>query len=126
MDKILKSKLFLCLLFCVPIAVFSQQVTGTVTDGATNMPLAGANVIIKGTSTGTISDFDGKFSINVSSFPATLVFSSLGFTTMEEQLTQARVVNVTLQESATALDEIVISGLASSIKRSNAANSVSS
>ncbi|MEP3838365.1 MAG: SusC/RagA family TonB-linked outer membrane protein [Algibacter sp.] len=126
MYKILKSKLFLCLLFFVPIAIYSQQITGTVTDGVTNMPLVGANVIVKGTTTGTITDFDGKFSIKVNSLPATLVFSSIGFTTLEEKLTTARVVNVTLQESATALDEIIISGLASSVKRTNAANSVAS
>ena len=124
MNKTLHFKLLLITLVFLPLMAFSQQITGTITDGATGQPLAGANVIIKGTSTGTTSDFDGNFSINVNGFPVTLVISSLGFETSEELLTQARVVNVTLEESATALDEVVISGLASSVKRSNLANSV--
>ncbi len=124
MNKTLSLKLLLLSLVFFPLMAFSQQITGTITDGATSQPLAGANIIIKGTSTGTTSDFDGNFSLNVNGFPVTLVISSLGFETNEELLTQARVVNVTLKESATALDEVVISGLASSVKRSNLANSV--
>ncbi|MCF7559341.1 SusC/RagA family TonB-linked outer membrane protein [Sabulilitoribacter multivorans] len=126
MYKFSKFKSFLFLLFFVPIIAFSQQITGTVTDGTNGLPLAGANVIIKGTSTGTTTDFDGNFSITVNNFPVTLVFSSLGFNTLEERVTQSGVVNVTLEESATALNEIVITGLASSTKRSNAANAVAS
>lgn len=90
------------------------------------MPLAGTTIIIKGTTTGTTSDFDGKFSLNISNFPVTLVFSSLGFQNLEKTVRDASSVNVTLTESTTALDEIVISGLASSVKRSNLANSVAS
>lgn len=124
MNKTLSLKLLLFSLVFFPLVVFSQQITGTITDGATGQPLAGANVIIKGTSTGTTTDFDGNFKINVNGFPVTLVISSLGFETIEEVLNSARVVNVTLQESATALDEVVISGLASTVRRTNAANSV--
>ncbi|AUP81592.1 SusC/RagA family TonB-linked outer membrane protein [Flavivirga eckloniae] len=105
---------------------FTQQISGTITDGATNLPLAGANIIIKGTNIGATSDFDGRYSINVSSFPVTLEFSSLGFETLEEVVRQAGTVNVTLQESAESLEEVVITGLASSIKRTNAANAVAS
>ena len=126
MNKILPFKMLIILLVFLPLTAFSQQVSGTIKDGATNLPLPGANIIIKGTSTGTTSDFDGNFSINISSFPVTLVISSLGFETVEERLNQARTVNVTLKESATALEEVVITGLASSIKRSNAANAVAS
>lgn len=105
--------------------LFAQEtISGTVTDGATSLPLGGANVIIKGTQTGTTSDFDGNFSLNVDSFPVTLVFSSLGFESIEEIVNEPRTVNVTMQESVTALDEVVITGLATSIKRSNLANSV--
>ncbi|GGW58846.1 SusC/RagA family TonB-linked outer membrane protein [Winogradskyella epiphytica] len=103
---------------------FGQQVTGKVIEGATNQPLLGANVIIKGTATGTVTDFDGRFSINVENFPVTLVFSSLGFETVEVVVSEAKEINVTLQESATGLDEVIISGLASTVKRTNAANSV--
>lgn len=126
MIKVLHLKKCLFALLFFPLAMFSQNmVTGTVTDGVTGHPLAGANVIIKGTTTGTTSDFDGNFSLKVDDFPITLIFSSLGFETLEQTVNSSGQVNVTLQESATALDEIVISGLASSIKRSNLANAVS-
>ncbi|HEX9826048.1 MAG TPA: SusC/RagA family TonB-linked outer membrane protein [Flavobacteriaceae bacterium] len=124
MNKTLHLKLLLLSLVFLPLMAFSQQITGTITDGATGQPLAGANVIIKGTSTGTTSDFDGNFSLNVDGFPVTLVISSLGFETVEETFTQSGTVSITLQESLTALDEVVISGLASTVKRSNAANAV--
>ena len=126
MNKTLHLKLLLFSLFLFPLLAFSQQITGNITDGATGQPLAGANIIIKGTSTGTTSDFDGNFSINVNGFPVTLVISSLGFQSIEEVLDQARTVNVTLEESATSLDEVVITGLASTNKRSNLANTVAS
>ena len=90
------------------------------------MPLLGVNVIIKGTATGAVTDFDGNFSINVENFPVILVFSSLGFETVEVNVNEAKVVNVSMRESATGLDEVVISGLASTVKRTNAANSVAS
>ncbi len=124
MNKLLSFKLLMYLLVFIPFTAFSQQVTGTVTDGGTNLPLAGASIIIKGTATGTTSDYDGQFSLKIDNFPATLMISSLGFTTIEKIVNSASVVNVTMQESATALDEVVISGLASSVKRTNAANSV--
>ncbi|TVZ58521.1 TonB-linked SusC/RagA family outer membrane protein [Flavobacteriaceae bacterium MAR_2010_105] len=125
MSKTLSLKLLLFSMVICPLMAFSQQITGTITDGATGLPLGGANIIIKGTTTGTTSDFDGNFSLNVDSFPVTLVISSLGFETHEELVSSARAVNVTLQESATALNEVVITGLGSSVKRSNLANAVS-
>jgi len=125
MDKTLSLKLLLFSMVFFPIMAISQQITGTITDGATGQPLPGANIIIKGTSTGTTSDFDGNFSLNVNGFPVTLVISSIGFESVEQILNQSTTVNVTLQESLTALDEVVISGLASTVKRANAGNSVS-
>ena len=127
MSRVLHFKMYLFVLFFFPLSIFAQStITGAVTDGATNLPLAGANIIIKGTSTGTTSDFDGRYSLNVSSFPVTLEISSLGFETLEVVVNEAGTVNITLQESAESLEEVVITGLASSIKRSNAANAVAS
>ena len=126
MSKKLFLKLLLFSFVFFPILTLGQQITGTITDGATGGPLAGANIIVKGTSTGTTSDFDGNYSLNVDGFPVTLTFSSLGFETVERIVSQSGVVNVTLQESLTALDEVVISGLASTVKRVNSANSVAS
>ena len=124
MNKLLSFKLLMYLLLFIPFTTFSQEVSGTVIDGGTNLPLGGASIIIKGTSTGTTTDFDGNFILKIDKFPATLVISSLGFTTLEKVVNSASVLNITLEESATALDEVVISGLASSVKRTNAANSV--
>ncbi len=125
MNKALFMKKLLFLFVLFPLVALAQQITGTVTDGSTSSPLPGANVIIKGTSTGTTSDFDGNYSIKAEGFPVTLEFSSLGFETIEKVVTSAQAVNVTLQESATSLDEVVVTGLGTSVKRSNLANAVS-
>jgi len=124
MNKTLTLKMLL-FSFLLPLFVVAQQITGTVTDGGNNEPLPGANVIVKGTSTGTTADFDGNYIVDVSEFPATLQFSLLGYETKEVEVNSASQVNVTLEESATALNEVVITGLGTSIKRSNLANAVS-
>lgn len=109
-----------------PGLIFAQLVNGTITDAAANFPVPGVNIVVKGTTNGATSDFDGNYSIQVDSFPATLVFSYVGYETKEVSVDSASTLNITMSESATALDEIVISGLATSIKRTNAANSVAS
>ncbi len=119
-----KALLWLCLV--IPLIGFSQgTVSGIVTDATYGEPVAGATVVIKGTSTGTTTDFDGNYEIDISSFPATLVFSSLGYETQEYRVTESRVLNVALSESAMGLDEVVVTGLGTTIKRSNLANAVS-
>jgi len=111
----------------VPLGLFAQQtIDGNITDGSSGAPLPGVNVVVKGTTNGTTSDFDGNYSISVSSFPVTLVFSSLGYQTIEQPVSSATTVNIVLVVSATGLDEVVVTGLATSIKRSNAANAVAS
>ncbi|MFC4722290.1 SusC/RagA family TonB-linked outer membrane protein [Geojedonia litorea] len=93
---------------------FAQEktVTGTVTSATDGMPLPGVNVIVKGTTRGAQTDFDGKFSI-VASQGETLVFSFLGLTTSEAQVGASNTINVVMQEDMTALDEVVITGYAS-------------
>lgn len=115
------------LFFALPFFMFSQgTLTGNVTEALTGQPLPGANVVVKGTTNGTTTDFDGNFQINISGFPATLVFSSLGYETKEQTVTSATVLNISLSEAATGLDEVVVTGLATSIKRENLANAVAS
>ncbi len=109
MSKFLQFKKFLTLLLFMPAIALAQQVSGTITDGGTNLPLAGANVVIKGTTTGTISDFDGNFTLNVDGFPVTLVVSSVGFDTQEVNVASSQKVNITLKEGV-ALDEVVLIG----------------
>lgn len=84
------------------------EVTGKVTDSE-GEPLPGVNIVIKGTSTGTTSDFDGNFVIDAPR-NATLVFSSLGFAAHETMVNGRTTINVTLQASAQALEEIVVMG----------------
>ncbi|MCX2718729.1 SusC/RagA family TonB-linked outer membrane protein [Lentiprolixibacter aurantiacus] len=126
MEHKLLGKTFLWLCLLIPLIGFSQgTVSGNVTDATYGGPVAGVNVVIKGTNTGTTTDFDGNYEISISSFPATLVFSSLGYETQEIRVTGATVLNVSLGESATGLDEVVVTGLGTTIKRSNLANAVS-
>jgi TonB-linked SusC/RagA family outer membrane protein len=126
MSKTQSLKMLLFLLVFFPLTVLGQQITGVITDDITNSPLIGANIIEKGTLNGTTTDFDGNFSITVSSFPVTLEISSLGYEKTEKVVNQAEAITVSLKESSTSLDEVVITGLATSIKRANAANAVSS
>lgn len=90
---------------------FAQQktVTGTVTDDI-NLPLPGVNIIVKGTNSGTQSDFDGNYSITAE-VGQTLVFSYLGFTTREVAITPSTTtVNINLQPDAAELDAVVVTG----------------
>ncbi|GLR19427.1 SusC/RagA family TonB-linked outer membrane protein [Portibacter lacus] len=86
-----------------------RTVSGTLTDES-GEALIGANVIVKGTTTGTITDFDGNFSLEVPEAINTLVFSYAGFTTQEVDITGQSTVAVILTEGL-ALDEVVVTAL---------------
>jgi len=86
----------------------AQEVSGTVTDA--NGPLPGASVVVKGTTNGTQTDFDGNYTINNVDSDATLVVSYIGYSTQEVALNGRTTVNVVLAEDAQALDEVVIIG----------------
>jgi len=88
---------------------FAQQktITGTVTDD-TGLPLPGANVIIKGTSSGTQSDFDGNYTISAN-VGQTLTYSYVGFDTKEIKVGAQNSINVTLNPGA-SLEEVVVTG----------------
>ncbi|WP_299151442.1 SusC/RagA family TonB-linked outer membrane protein [uncultured Dokdonia sp.] len=119
-------KMVFLLLFSIPCTLLAQSVvTGVISDSGNN-PIPFVNVIEKGTSNGTTSDFDGNYSITLSGDSGTLEFTYLGYSTQEIAVTSSQTLNVTLEESSESLDEVVISGLASSVKRSNAANAVAS
>ena len=96
------------LLFCV--ASFAQTtVKGTVSDDS-GMPLAGANIIIDGTPTGVVADFDGNFALSTSMNPPfTIQVSSVGFETLSQKITKNNeTLSITLKEG-NPLDEVVIS-----------------
>ncbi len=119
-------KMVYFLLFLIPCALMGQSVVTGVIKDAGNNPIPFVNVIEKGTSNGTTSDFDGNYSITLNGNSGTLEFSYLGYATQEQIISSSQTLNVTLEESSESLDEIVISGLASSVKRSNLANAVAS
>ncbi|MGC1240868.1 MAG: TonB-dependent receptor [Chryseosolibacter sp.] len=85
------------------------SVTGTVTD-ENSLPVPGVNVIEKGTTNGTTTDVDGKFSINVQDESSVLVFSFIGYLPQEEAVNGRTVVDVSLKEEMKQLDEVVVIG----------------
>lgn len=86
-------------------------VSGTVVDETSNMGLPGVSVVLKGTSTGVTTDFDGNYSIDVSREEGTLKFSYVGFTTQEIAINGQSTINVTLVEDVSQLDEVVVTAL---------------
>ena len=127
MEKIYKIN-FLTFLLCAMVNLALAQdysVQGSVTSALSGEPLIGANVVIKGTTSGTVTDVDGSFNLNVPG-DVTLVVSSVGFLTREVSVTSSTSdMTIDLQEDIADLEEIVVTGLATSIKRSNLANNVS-
>ena len=94
---------------------FAQEktISGTVSDNS-GQPLPGVNIIVKGTTTGTQTDFDGIYNINAS-VGSVLTFSYVGFVTVEQTVGAANTINVTMQEDATVLEEVIVT--AQGIKR---------
>ena len=98
-------------LLLFPLVMFAQQtVKGTVTEASGGTALPGVGVLIKGTTTGTATDFDGNYMLENVNPGDVLVFSYVGFTTQEITVGNNTTINVVLTESAEALDEVVIVG----------------
>lgn len=113
--KIFKNALLIGFMFLSTLTVFSQsKVTGTVVDGEFNQPLAGASVTIKGTKTGTATDFDGKFEISTSEKSGVIVISYLGFETKSVSFTitgnSVNVGSIVVMPDASQLEEVVVVG----------------
>jgi TonB-dependent starch-binding outer membrane protein SusC len=117
--------LVFALLFVGGQAVFAQfTASGTVVD-ENGEPLIGVSILVQGTLLGTVTDFDGKFSLEVPNQEAVLEFSYVGYASLEQQFTASLGETViTMPDAITQLDEIVVTGLATTVKRSNLANSV--
>jgi len=91
---------------------YGQNLTvqGKITDSRTGDVLVGVNIVVQGTITGTISDANGNYSINVPSAKSTLVYSYIGYTVLSLPVNGKTTLNVSLSEEAKALDEIVVIG----------------
>src|SRR5690606_8175475 len=85
-------------------------VSGNVTSSSDGLGLPGANVLVKGTFTGTVTDLDGRYSLSVPNATDTLVFSSIGYITQEIPVNGRTSINVVLEEDVESLDEVVVVG----------------
>ena len=107
-----KTRMFCCVLFLliVPFTVFGQNktITGTVKD-SDNQAIPGVSILIKGTSTGTVTDIDGKFSIEAGPQDVLLI-SYIGFKTQEIQVADQSVIDVNLVVDAIGLEEVIAIG----------------
>lgn len=107
----------LFLLFFAPAFMYGQStVKGTVTEQSTSIPLPGVNVVIKGSTTGTATDFDGNYQINAKKGDI-IVFSYVGYQAQEITYNGQASLNVQLKEDAAQLNEIVVIGYGTTTKK---------
>jgi len=95
------------------VTAFAQKrsISGTVTDATNGEQLLGVTVMVKGSASGTVTDFDGKFNLEVSGTNAVLVFSFVGYKTQEIQVGSQTSIDVKLAENVEALGEVVVTAL---------------
>ncbi|MFA6359766.1 MAG: TonB-dependent receptor [Dysgonamonadaceae bacterium] len=117
----MKFKIILMIsLFTMSFYGFSQQeitVKGVVTEQTTGDPAIGATVLVKGTTIGTVTDIDGNYSLSNVPSNATLEFSYIGMTSVEENVNGRTTINVVLAEDIQALEEVVVIGYGTARKR---------
>ena len=111
MKKILQCHLWIAglLLFHNPVIAQSTAITGTVVSAADNSPLPGVAVTLKGTTQGTVTDSDGKFSI-IAQPSDVLVFSFIGFENFEQSVGTTQDFSISLKESVASLQEVIVVG----------------
>jgi TonB-dependent starch-binding outer membrane protein SusC len=109
----------------VPVHMHAQdvQITGTVTSGD-NAPLPGVNVLVKGTTMGTVTDVEGKYVLSAPG-SGTLIFTFIGMKTMEVDIASRAVIDVVMDADISQLDEVVVVGYGTQ-KKSDLTGSVSS
>ncbi len=124
MPKALLGLVFLVLL---STQAFSQArtITGTVTDALTQETLPGASILVKGTTTGTVTDIDGKFILEAPAGAITLVVSFVGYESVEIAVTTQAVIDIALNPSKVALEEVVVIGYGT-VRKSDLSGSVAS
>jgi len=136
---LLPVRIMVLLLFCglafpaysvasdIPAVDNPQQitVTGTVTDAGTGEAMPGVNIQVQGTSLGTITDVDGKYTLSVPNRDAVLIFSFIGYVTQQAPLGGRTVIDVALSSEVLDLDEVVVVGYTTQ-KRANVVGAVTS
>ena len=95
----------------IPLLLFAQggyQVKGHIISAEDNQPMIGVSVLEKGTTNGVITDIDGNYSITVTKSPAILQFSYVGMKTIDKQVTASTRINLTMENDAQMVDEVVV------------------
>ncbi|MFA8433756.1 MAG: SusC/RagA family TonB-linked outer membrane protein [Marinifilaceae bacterium] len=107
MKKSLFSLLILCFIGLQSVLAQTREVSGVVTSADDGLSIPGTSVFVKGTSVGTTTDFDGKYSLKVPEDAKTLVFSFVGMTTQEVEITSSTI-NVVMKSDAISVDEVMV------------------
>lgn len=123
MKAIYKKLLFLLLI--LPFSALAQStLSGTVTDKASGQPLPGVNVVVEGSNNGVSTDFDGKYQLANLKVGETVVFSYVGYSSVSVKFTGQATENVSLQEDANQLQEVVVQVGYGTVKKKDATGSV--
>lgn len=102
--------LFMTFFLCIVGYAQKRTISGTVTDKDLKEPLIGVNVLLKGTTTGTVTDMDGNYTIDVEG-NGTLVFSYVSMKTVEESINGRSTINIEMSSDSEALDEVVVTAM---------------
>lgn len=124
----MRKKIYLLILLLVSISGVSSQevnVSGIVTDAEDGTTIPGVNILVMGTTTGTITDLEGRYQLSVPSPDAILEFRFVGYTTREIQVANQSVINVVLESETSLLEEIVVIGYGT-IRKSDLTGAVGS
>lgn len=108
---------YILVVFFVSYIAIAQQLSGTITDADSGLPLPGATVLVKGTTNGTTTDFDGIFQLTNVSSNAILVISYIGYETQEIAVNNTTNFTIALSSAADALEEVVVVGYGTQRKK---------
>ncbi|MDP4240457.1 MAG: SusC/RagA family TonB-linked outer membrane protein [Bacteroidota bacterium] len=118
----------LLIAFITSLSAFAQQIEirGKILEESSKSSVIGATIRLKGKSGGTVSDANGDFNLNIKTLPVTLLISNLGYKNQEIDVYEAEPVIIYLAEGRNRLNEVIVTGLATGLKRSNLANAITS
>ncbi|WP_080057054.1 SusC/RagA family TonB-linked outer membrane protein [Spirosoma aerolatum] len=104
-------------LLCICVYAQDRKITGRITDGNDNSAVPGANVVVKGTQTGVVTDANGQFSLNVASGRNVLTVSAIGYVSQDVTIGSRSSVDITLAPDIKTLSEVVVTGYGAQAKR---------
>lgn len=109
--------LVVCWLLCVGAFAQDRKISGRITDGNDNSGLPGANVVVKGTQTGVVTDANGQFSLNVAAGREVLTVSAIGYASQEVTIGARTTINLAMVPDIKTLNEVVVTGYGAQAKR---------